>query len=157
MMMRTSIILVVMAPESTWSVYALDGLRTAGFRSGDARSAIVTYLDAQDCCVSAQELHAGLRAAGRRVGVASVYRVLDLLVARNLVARIDLGDGVARFEPVRPDGHHHHHLVCGDCGRVDAFSDPDLERVLDEVAVRLGYADAHEVVLRGACEECRAR
>jgi len=140
-----------------WSVYALDGLREAGFRSGDARKAIVAHLDAQDCCLSAQELHGGLRSAGTRVGVASVYRVLDLLAARNLVTRIDLGDGIARFEPARPDGHHHHHVVCGDCGKVDAFSDPQLERALDEVARRLGYSDAHEVVLRGACENCRTR
>jgi Fur family ferric uptake transcriptional regulator len=157
MMMRTSIILVMATAQKPWSEYALDGLRSAGFRSGDARSAIVGYLDAQNCCVSAQELHAGMGAAGKRVGVASVYRVLDLLAAQHLVTRIDLGDGVARFEPARPDGHHHHHLVCGDCGKVDAFSDTELERALDEVAHRLGYADAHEVVLRGACENCRAR
>jgi Fe2+ or Zn2+ uptake regulation protein len=155
--MRTSIILSMSATaEKSWSEHALDGLRAAGFRSGEARKAVVAYLDAQNCCLSAQEVHGGMQAASMRVGVASVYRVLDLLAARNLVTRIDLGDGIARFEPAQPDGHHHHHLVCGDCGKVDAFSDPQLERALDEVASRLGYADAHEVVLRGACEKCRA-
>jgi Fur family transcriptional regulator, ferric uptake regulator len=139
----------------TWSAHALDGLRDAGYRRGDARRAVVEYLDAQDCCLSAQELHSQLRATGSRVGIASVYRVLELLAAQGLVTRIDLGDGIARFEPARPGGHHHHHLVCAECGKVGAFSDPALEQALDEVASRLGYADAHDVVLRGACEDCR--
>ena len=117
---------------------------------------MVEYLDGQDCCLSAQEVHERLAAAGARVGIASVYRVLDLLAAEGLLTRVDLGDGVARYEPARPDGHHHHHLVCGDCGRVEAFEDDALERELTRVATRLGYAmDAHEVVLRGACDACR--
>jgi Fur family ferric uptake transcriptional regulator len=139
----------------TWATHALAGLRDAGFRSGDARRVVVEHLDAQDCCLSAQELHSQLRSAGSRVGIASVYRVLDLLAAQGLVSRIDLGDGIARFEPARPDRHHHHHLVCTECGKVGVFSDPALERALDDIATRLGYAEAHEVVLRGACEDCR--
>jgi Fur family ferric uptake transcriptional regulator len=141
--------------DPTWATHALDGLRDAGFRSGDARRAVVEYLDEQDCCLSAQELHERLGATGNRVGIASVYRVLDLLAARGLVTRIDLGDGIGRYEPTRPDGHHHHHLVCAACGKVGSFSDPALERALDDVARRLGYGEAHEVVLRGACEDCR--
>ena len=155
-LMRTGIIIEMPAAANpTWATHALAGLRDAGFRSGDARRAVVEYLDPQDCCLSAQELHSRLRATGSRIGIASVYRVLDLLAAQGLVTRIDLGDGIARFEAARPDGHHHHHLVCGDCGKVSAFSDPALELVLDDAARRLGYAEAHEVVLRGACEDCR--
>lgn len=142
---------------TSWATHALEGLRDAGFRSGDARRVVVEHLDAQDCCLSAQELHGQLRSTGSRVGIASVYRVLDLLAAQSLVTRIDLGDGIARFEPTRPDGHHHHHLVCTACGNVGAFSDPALERALDDVATRLGYAEGHEVVLRGTCEDCRPR
>jgi Fur family transcriptional regulator, ferric uptake regulator len=85
-----------------------------------------------------------------------VYRVFDLLAAEGLLTRVDLGDGLARYEPSRPGGHHHHHLVCGDCGKVEAFEDDGLERELTRVATRLGYAmDAHDVVLRGACDDCR--
>jgi len=153
----TGIIIEVTTANPSWATHALEGLRDAGFRSGDARRVVVEHLDAQHCCLSAQELHSQLRSAGSRVGIASVYRVLDLLAAQSLVTRIDLGDGIARFEPTRPDGHHHHHVVCADCGRVGAFSDPALERALDDVATRLGYAEAHEVVLRGTCEDCRPR
>jgi Fur family ferric uptake transcriptional regulator len=144
--------------SSSWSARALEGLRAAGLRQGGARRAVVEYLDGQDCCRSAQEIHDGIAARGRAVGVASVYRALDTLGELRLVQRVDAGDGVARFEPARTDHHHHHHLVCDDCGRVKPFTDEPLERALERAAGRLGYALAqHDVVLRGACEDCRSR
>jgi Fur family ferric uptake transcriptional regulator len=140
---------------NTWSASAHEALRAAGLRSGGARLAVVEYLGGQPCCSSAQEIHAGIGRAGRNVGVASVYRVLDELVEHRLVQRVDVGDGIARYEPALHE-HHHHHVVCEDCGRVEPFSDPGLERAIDRAAGRIGYAvDGHEVVLRGACADCR--
>lgn len=146
-----------MAAEPTaWAEHAGQTLRRAGFRSGGARSAVVEYLGRQDCCISAQQLFDGLRADGRGVGIATVYRVLEQLADLRLVHRVDLGEGVARYEPALPDGAHHHHLVCGDCGRVEPFSDAALERALSRVAGARGYdLDAHDVVLHGACGDCR--
>jgi Fur family ferric uptake transcriptional regulator len=97
-----------------------------------------------------------LRATGRRVGIASVYRALDQLDELRLVHRVDLGDGVSRFESAQPDGEHHHHVVCDDCGRVEQFSDSALESRLSAVAGGLGYSlGEHDVVLRGYCPDCR--
>jgi Fur family ferric uptake transcriptional regulator len=138
-----------------WTSYALDTLDRAGYRQGGARRAVVELLGRQSCCMSAQEIHDRLRRARRRVGIASVYRALETLADLRLVKRIDAGDGVARYEPSRPDGNHHHHLVCRDCGKVEAFSDDRLERAIDKVAGGLGYSvDEHEVVLTGACADC---
>lgn len=80
---------------TAWSEHAREELRRAGLRSGGAREAVVGYLSARDCCVSAQELHEGLRREGTRVGIASVYRALDQLDELALVHRVDLGDGRA--------------------------------------------------------------
>ena len=142
--------------STTWSDRALQELRAAGYRRGGARTRVIGYLDAQDCCVAAQEIHQALLASGERVGLASVYRVLDALVGTRLVQRIDLGDGVARFEPVRDSTAHHHHIVCDDCGRIEPFADQRLERVLRDVEQSSGYDVAgHDIVLRGACSSCR--
>src|ERR671936_617433 len=122
-----------------WAKYVRDVLGDAGHRSGGAREAVVRLLERQDCCLSAQEIHDRLRSARRPVGIASVYRALDTLAELRLVKRIDAGDGIARYEPSRPDGDHHHHLVCRDCGKVEAFSDARLERAIDKVAGGLGY------------------
>ena len=146
-----------MSEQLGWDEHARNELRRAGARSGGARDAVIQYLAAQQCCLSAQELFDGLRAEGRTVGIASVYRVLEQLADLDLVHRVDLGGGSTRFEPALPGGEHHHHLVCDECGRVDQFDDDALERNLTRVASAQGYQLAqHDVVLHGACDECRA-
>ena len=142
--------------ELRWEDHARDELRRVGGRTGGAREAVIEHLSAQHCCLSAQELFDQLRAQGRSVGLASIYRALDQLADVNLVHRIDLGDGVARFEPAHPGGEHHHHLVCDECGKVETFDDSGLERAVSRVAGSHGYTLAgHDVVLHGACGDCR--
>jgi len=149
-------IIFAMATVRSWREHTEEALRGAGFRAGGARAAVLDLMAGQDCCASAQEIHETLRGTGRSVGIASVYRVLDVLVELRLVQRIDVGDGIARFEPALPDGDHHHHVVCDDCGKVEPFSDSSLETAIARASRRLGYSvDAHEVVLRGECGDCR--
>jgi Fur family ferric uptake transcriptional regulator len=144
-----------MATPTDWAGHTLAELRRAGHRSGGARESIVELLAGQDCCLTAQEIFDALRAADRRVGIASVYRVLDLLTGMKLVQRIDVGGGVARYEAAHPGGEHHHHLVCEECGDVVAFEDERLEDELERLAADLGYVvAAHDVVQRGACGDC---
>jgi Fur family transcriptional regulator, ferric uptake regulator len=143
-------------PSPPWADHALDALVSAGLRRGGARTTVVRYLGRQRCCRSAAEIHADVAREGRRIGIASVYRVLDQLQELRLVHRVDIGDGVTRYEAAQPDGGHHHHLVCDDCGKVEAFSDDTLETALERVAGRRGYEmETHEVVLHGACGDCR--
>ncbi len=138
-----------------WASDAHESLEAAGFRRGGARAAVVDLLGRQGCCLSAQEIFDQLRKARRPVGIASVYRALEALAELRLVKRVDAGDGIARYERATPDGDHHHHLVCRDCGKVEAFSDLRLERAIDRVAGGLGYSvEEHEVVLVGACADC---
>jgi Fur family transcriptional regulator, ferric uptake regulator len=138
----------------TWAEHAQGILGEAGHRRGGARHAVVDLLSREQCCLTAQELHDRLRASGRPVGVASIYRVLDLLVDKGLVERIDTGPGSARYEARHESGEHHHHLVCDDCGKVEAFADEALERAIHDVQERAG-ARAHYILLRGACADCR--
>ena len=96
-----------------------------------------------------------LRAQGRPIGRASVYRVLELLTEHRLVERLAIDQGHARFERIEPDGHHHHHLLCDSCGRLVAFDDPGLERAIDRLSSRLGVrVEHHDVLLHGACAAC---
>jgi Fur family ferric uptake transcriptional regulator len=137
----------------TWTEDAERRLREAGYRTGPARTAVIGLLAGEDCCVSAADVHQSLE---ERVGLASVYRVLESLHAVGLVRRVDVGDGVARYEPLRESGEHHHHLVCTACGKVEAFDDPALERAIRRVEEKSGYAvEQHDVVLQGACDTCR--
>jgi Fur family transcriptional regulator, ferric uptake regulator len=142
--------------DQKWADATLNGLFTKGLRQGAARRAIVQALGEQDCCLTAQEILDRLRAAERKVGIASVYRVLDLLVSEGYVQKIELGSGTCRYEPIQPGGDHHHHLVCDSCGRVEPFEDKSLERALGRVEEHSGYdVSLHDVVLHGACGDCR--
>jgi Fur family transcriptional regulator, ferric uptake regulator len=146
------------AAHGLWAERTLASIRARSHRDGGARRAVVELLARQDCCLTAQEIFDRLRGDGRRVGIASVYRVLEQLSREGFVQRIDIGAGTSRFEPIHADGEHHHHLVCDDCGKVEAFADAELERALHRVEGRTGYSVAgHDVVLRGTCSDCGAR
>jgi Fur family ferric uptake transcriptional regulator len=142
--------------QKVWADHALAELKLAGHRTGGARTAVIQLLARQDCCLTAQEIFDRLRADGRLVGVASVYRALDLLSRMGLVHRLDIGPA-ACYEPALPGGEHHHHVVCDRCGKVASFEDKALEDAIDRLGGRLKYSiGAHDVVLRGACPDCRA-
>ena len=144
------------ATGSSWAEQTLASLKAAGYRSGGARRTVIELLGRQDCCLTAQQVFDSLRTEGRGVGIATVYRVLELLGDKGYVHRIELGAGTTYFEPALGDGEHHHHLVCEDCGKVEAFEDDELEKTLRKVEGRTGYSVAgHEIVLRGACGDCR--
>lgn len=144
------------AHAAPWSEVAETRLTEAGFRRGGARAAIIALLDAQSCALSAYEIEATLREHGRGVGRASVYRILDQLDGLGLVTKIEVGQGIARYEPNRPGADHHHHMVCARCGEVIPFADDELEATIEKVAERLTFEVAeHDIVLHGACADCR--
>ena len=139
-----------------WIGHAHMTLERGGYRVSGPRAAVVATLADLGCSVTAKEIADRLREGGEEVGVASIYRALDLLDRLGLARRVDVADGVARYEPAGPRGEHHHHLVCDGCGEVSAFEDPELERTIARLADRVDYAvDAHEVTLRGECPSCR--
>ena len=144
-----------------WVEHAFGELKRSGHRSGGARAAVIELMARQECCVTAQEIFDVLRSAGREVGIASVYRTLDLLTRMDLVRRVELAEA-AGYEPALPGGEHHHHLVCERCGKVSVFEDEGLERAIERLEGRLAgrlkhTVGGHDVLLRGACADCRRR
>lgn len=145
-----------MATETAnWSHHALEALRAAGYRRGGARQAVIDLLQAQSCALSALEIEEELKAEGQAIGRASIYRALEQLEELGLVHRIEVSKGIASYEPADPTGHHHHHIVCDECGKVVPFEDPQLEQAIHAVERQSGFKiSGHEVTLRGHCENC---
>jgi Fur family transcriptional regulator, ferric uptake regulator len=138
-----------------WAEHALEALQVAGFRSGDARRAVVELLGEQDCALSALEIEEKLQARDHSIGRASIYRALEQLEGLRLVQRLEMGTGTASYEPVKPTGEHHHHLVCSRCGTVIPFEDPQLERAIARVSRSASFnVSDHDVTLRGLCRSC---
>jgi Fur family transcriptional regulator, ferric uptake regulator len=143
------------ATGTSWAEHALNTLQAAGHRRGGARTAVVEALARHSCAVTALELDDELRRRRPPVGRASVYRALEQLEQLGLVQRIEVCRGTAGYERIDPDGHHHHHAICRDCGRMVPFEDPTLERAIGELSKSLSFdVTEHDVVLRGRCERC---
>jgi Fur family ferric uptake transcriptional regulator len=140
-----------------WLTQAEAALAAAGRKKGGARRAILELLGAESCALTAIEIEDALRAEpSRRVGRASVYRILDELEGLGLVQRVDTGQPRVRYERVFEREDHHHHLVCDACGVVIPFSDPALERAISSLSKRVPLAvSEHEIVLHGSCRDCR--
>lgn len=142
--------------QHNWVSGAEQALADAGYRRGGARRAVLELLDEQSCALSALEIEDILRARERRVSRASIYRILEELEALDAVQRVDIGQGLVRYEPARHDKHHHH-LVCDRCGALQPFSDSELERTIKGLSQRVPLVVSdHEVVLRGACADCES-
>ena len=118
------------------------------------RLAIADVLLESDRHLSAEEVTGELGSRRLRVGTATVYRTLELLVRSGLVVERDFGEGFRRYEPAR-DVPHHEHLICTRCGAVREFRDERLERMTTLLAEAHGYVrQRHRLVIHGICDDC---
>lgn len=141
--------------DNRWAEHALHSLQQAGLRRSGARTAVVEALSAHDCAVTALELDDELRSRKPPVARASVYRALEQLEQLGLVRRLEVSRGTAGYEKIEPSGHHHHHAICRDCGRMVPFEDDSLERAIGQLSDRISFeVTEHDVVLRGTCDRC---
>ena len=104
--------------------------------------------------MSIDDLLSRVRKRNKKVGYATVYRTLKLLVDSGLAHQRQFGDGQARFEVT---GDHHDHLICTKCGLILEFEDEEIERLQENVAARLGSFKVvrHRHELYGLCPKAQ--
>ncbi len=93
------------------------------------------------------------------IGLATIYRTVQLLLEMQLVDRINLDDGCIRYEIGEDMGgegkHHHHHLICRTCGTVQPFKDDRLDGLESHIEEETGFHVLdHELKFYGQCREC---
>ena len=109
--------------------------------------------------MSAEDVYSILRENDSEIGLATVYRALDLLSDLGILVRMDFGDGCARYElnTADPTIHHHHHLICLNCKKVIVFEEDLLEMLEAYIEKKSGFQIVnHEVKFFGYCSDCRA-
>lgn len=105
--------------------------------------------------LSADDVTSQVKERGHKVGLATVYRTIDLLVESGLVVERDFGEGFRRFEPVRKPMRHEQ-LLCSTCGAVEEFRDERIEEIARSAAAARGFArDRHQLVIHGVCRACQ--
>lgn len=108
--------------------------------------------------LTAEDVYRNLLADHLDIGLATVYRVLTQFEQAGLLTRSNFESGKAVFE--LNEGHHHDHLVCLDCGRVEEFFDSEIERRQKLIAKERGFAlQEHSLAMYGSCtkENCPHR
>jgi Fur family ferric uptake transcriptional regulator len=104
--------------------------------------------------MSAQDLHARLRAQGEGVGLATVYRTLQAMADDGDVDMMRSHDGEAVYR--RCSSGHHHHLVCRACGRTVEVEGPAVETWTDKISAENGFTDIqHTLEIFGLCAACQ--
>lgn len=102
---------------------------------------------------SAQEIHELLGSRGTEVGLATVYRTLQLLAEHDEVDVLRTEEGEAIYR--RCSDTHHHHLFCRICGATVEVEGPAVERWTSAIAAEHGFADiSHNLEIFGTCPRC---
>lgn len=114
---------------------------------------MLAALDGADDFLSAQDLHALLRAAGQSVGLSTVYRTVQALAATGDVDVLVTSEGETRYRSCSSD--HHHHLVCRVCGRTVEVRSAGVEAWAARVGREHGFVDVtHTLEVFGVCPAC---
>ncbi|MDY2699659.1 MAG: Fur family transcriptional regulator [Suilimivivens sp.] len=135
-------------------------LRSRGLKVTNQRLLILEVLAAcPDRHLTAEEIYEIVKADCPEIGLATVYRTIQLLLELHLVDRINLDDGFVRYEigsaTESESKHRHHHLICNKCGKVLSFQDDLLEELEGKIMKTMGFwVVDHEVKLYGYCKEC---
>ena len=129
-------------------------LLSKGLNTTQQRELIVEYFLRTKDHISIDELLTRVRKKNKKIGYATVYRTLKLLVEAGLAHHRQFGDGQARYEVA---GEHHDHLICTKCNLILEFEDEEIEKLQERIAEKLGGFEVsrHRHELYGLCPKAR--
>ena len=131
-------------------------LKAHDLKQTSQRNIIVERFLHMDKHVDVESLHNNLKGEGHNVGLATIYRTMNLLKNAGLVMQHTFSDSKAVFEVLIPHTHHDH-LVCLICGRVTEFVDEEIEKLQEAIAERKGFKLLdHRLDLYGYCQDCQS-
>ncbi|WP_062356135.1 Fur family transcriptional regulator [Bacillus kwashiorkori] len=132
-------------------------LHSSSYKLTPQREATVrVLLEHENDHLSAEDVYLYVKEKSPEIGLATVYRTLELLTELKIVDKINFGDGVSRYD-LRQEGaaHFHHHLVCIECGSVEEIQEDLLEDVEEIVERRWNFKiKDHRLTFHGICRNC---
>ena len=136
-------------PDTLTALFRRDGLKVT-----PQRQCIFEILYANPAHSTAEAIYGIAKRQMPTISLKTVYATLHSLAALGQIQQLDLGTRSTRFDP---NLHHHHHLVCSSCGRIDDVN-LDLGPLALSAAERHGFVLGHaEVIFRGLCPKCVIR
>lgn len=132
-------------------------MKMKGFKLTPQREATLSVLLENDKDhLSAEDVYMLVKGRYPDIGLATVYRTLELLTELHIVEKMNFGDGVARFDLRDEDHEHmHHHLICNDCGALKEIKDDWLIELEQRVAREFGFkVTDHRLDFNGTFKDC---
>ncbi|PXW91696.1 transcriptional regulator [Streptohalobacillus salinus] len=135
-------------------------LHAQSYKLTPQREATVrVLLEREEDHLSAEDVYLLVKEKAPEIGLATVYRTLELLSELKIVDKINFGDGVSRYD-LRKEGaaHFHHHLVCMECGTVEEIVEDLLEDVEKIVERDWQFkVKDHRLTFHGICRKCQQK
>ncbi|MEX0906729.1 MAG: Fur family transcriptional regulator [Gemmatimonadota bacterium] len=132
-------------------------LREQGLSVTQQREAVAEVVFTSSQHLSVEEIEQQLRQGGERIGKATVYRTLEMLVKSGLVQEHDFGEGFKRYEHLFGQKPMREHLICTECGKVADIHSADLVRVQEDAARKQGFLPSrYRLQIYGLCAGCQA-
>lgn len=129
-------------------------LKEKNLRLTPQREAVLKILLDCEEHLTAEDIYDRTRAEYPEIGLATIYRALELFEELGLVSKLDFGDGGRRYEPAL--GKDHHHLICIDCGQIAEFNEDLLGQLHETIARESGFLILnHSLRFFGYCSKCK--
>ncbi|NLY44726.1 MAG: transcriptional repressor [Tissierella sp.] len=136
-----------------------DSLRNEGYKLTYQREAILnTILENREEHLSCDEIYNIVSKDNPEIGIATVYRTLQLFEKLDIVYKLNFDDGFSRYELNQGTGdHHHHHLICLKCGKVMEVKLDLLDSLEKKIENDENFAIVdHNVQFYGYCSDCKS-
>jgi len=137
-------------------------LRNRGFRLTLPRQTILNVFNQNPRHLSAEEVFSLVHRDYPNIGLATVYRALNLLTQTGLIHKFNFGDGCSRYELISKSEEKYYHLICIQCGKIIHYSNPrerekefieEIEkRLLNDYRFKVNY---YQIYFYGVCEKCQ--
>lgn len=135
-------------------------LKGQGYKLTPQRRAVLdAVIDNEGKHLSTEEIYDIVKKGCPEIGLATVYRTLQLLEKTGVICRMNFDDGCNRYELVHKDeDHQHHHLVCLTCGSVEEVEDDLLDDLEGKIENKYNFIITnHSVKFFGYCSKCKNR
>ncbi|RCW50505.1 MULTISPECIES: Fur family transcriptional regulator [unclassified Halanaerobium] len=114
-----------------------------------------TIISRKNWHFTAEELFSAVKENYPDIGMATIYRTLELFQNLGIVHMLDFGEGSRQYELSFLETQHHHHLICKKCGKLIEFNDQDLEYFEKKLEIKYNFRiTEHKLRFYGLCKEC---
>ncbi len=134
------------------SIHCASELKEVNLKATPARISTLRLFESHDKPLDAQHLISHLQKE-LSLDRVTVFRILNAFTQKNLINKLEFGEGKARYELNKAE---HHHLICSSCGAIEDISDCGIEELETEIKKKKNFlVKRHSLEFYGLCKDCQ--